>query len=124
MHIGKYLEQQAETHLIQHGLKPIHRNFYCRQGEIDLIMLDHGQFVFTEVRGRSDTTFGTAHETISKHKQTKILHTAGYYIKKYPAAINCRFDIVTFLIERKRSIISIKKIEWLKNAIHVDGWAW
>ncbi|HET6592353.1 MAG TPA: YraN family protein, partial [Xanthomonadales bacterium] len=42
----------AEKMLRGRGLRPVARNYHCRCGEIDLIMLDASVLVFVEVRYR------------------------------------------------------------------------
>ncbi|WP_292746923.1 YraN family protein, partial [Methylophaga sp. UBA3191] len=49
---GKQAEQLACNYLEKQGLKLVQRNFYCRRGEIDLIMQDGQTLVFIEVRYR------------------------------------------------------------------------
>lgn len=46
---GSKWEQIAESFLRGRGLETLERNFNCRMGEIDLIMLDGQTLVFTEV---------------------------------------------------------------------------
>ena len=43
--VGARAESAAFDYLVQQGLRPVARNYRCRGGEIDLIML-HGQCLF------------------------------------------------------------------------------
>ena len=47
--LGKTGEDIATQYLIQKGYKIVERNFYCRQGEIDIIAKDKNELVFIEV---------------------------------------------------------------------------
>ena len=95
---GKNAEKQAEQFLEGFSLKPIARNFYCKFGEIDLIMLDEKEIVFIEVRARKASNYGTAAESISKSKQKKICLSAQFFLLANPnyKNSNCRFDVIEF----------------------------
>jgi len=96
--IGKDAEKQAEKFLRQQQLKFVNRNFNCRGGEIDLIMLDQQTLVFVEVRQRLHQQFGHAAETVDWRKQRKIILAAKYFLLKNPrwASHICRFDVIAF----------------------------
>ncbi|MEQ9508243.1 MAG: YraN family protein, partial [Alloalcanivorax xenomutans] len=49
---GQRAEWQALRWLREQGLRPVARNYRCRQGEVDLIMTHHDTLVFIEVRWR------------------------------------------------------------------------
>jgi len=51
-------ENAALKYLQQHGLILIERNYRCRSGEIDLIMLDGKTLALIEVRYRGSGDFG------------------------------------------------------------------
>ena len=73
---GRNAEKDALTFLRQQGLQLVTRNFRCRLGEIDLIMLDAGCIVVVEVRYRNDNRFASAALSVDRHKQSKLLRTA------------------------------------------------
>lgn len=109
--IGKLHEGLAANYLQQHGLQLLQRNFQCRTGEIDLIMLSHDTLVFVEVRYRKSDAFGSAIESVTYKKQQKILKTAQFYLMKNPQHqhLNYRFDIVGISQNGQT-------IDWLSNA--------
>jgi len=77
--IGARAEQIALEHLLQHKLRYLQRNFHCRSGEIDLVMLDDGCLVFVEVRFRTRSSFTTAAlsigaEATKNHSRCKLFH--------------------------------------------------
>lgn len=111
---GKKAEEEAEQFLESHSLKPITRNFYCKFGEIDLVMLDDKEIVFVEVRARKVLSHGTAAESISKSKQKKICLTAQFFLLKNPTYknSNCRFDVIELNNFGKPNI----NISWVKDA--------
>ncbi len=111
--IGQVAENIACSYLIKQGLKLVSRNFQCRLGEIDLIMQDKEHLVFVEVRFRRNQHFGTSSETVTLHKQSKLLRTASFYLqqKHLTDKIPCRFDVIAIADTATQS-----NINWIKNA--------
>ena len=65
---GVIAEKKALTYLLEQGLTLVHQNYYCRFGEIDLIMLEQETLVFIEVRYRKNSDFGGALASINQSK--------------------------------------------------------
>ena len=115
---GNRQEKYAARYLRQQGLKLLKSNYLCQLGEIDLIMLDsQQQLIFIEVRYRSQELFGSAIESITNRKQTKIRLTATHFLLAHPQYnhLACRFDVIGIT---PSSIGHISEIEWIKNAFH------
>lgn len=94
---GNIYENKAYEFLLSKGLHLVERNYYCRSGEIDLIMRDKGTIVFVEVRFRSSAAFGSALESISKRKQRKLINTAHMFLQSRQLyTLKCRFDTISF----------------------------
>lgn len=93
---GQWAEDLAHTYLCEQGLQSIERNYRCKRGEIDLIMLERDILVFVEVRYRKNQRYGGSLESIDYHKQQRILATATYYLYTHRWAQQhiCRFDVV------------------------------
>lgn len=112
---GRDAEQSAEEFLKKtQDFITVTRNFYCRFGEIDLIMLDKNELVFIEVRARKNLSHGTAAESISPTKQKKISKSAKFFLhqnKNYQNH-NCRFDVVELNDFGKPTV----SIDWIKDA--------
>ena len=112
--LGRWGERHCEKFLKRKGLKTLTRNFSCRTGEIDLVMVDtDSAIVFVEVRTRADVTFGTPEESITNSKKAKLLRTARYFL----ATNNIqdrpyRFDIVAIVLDKTAQ----PKISHYKNA--------
>jgi len=106
---GLQAEKMAETFLINNGLSLVAKNYHCQFGEIDLIMQEAETLVFVEVRLRSSNQFGGAAESITRHKQQKLIATAQYFLQTQPNR-PCRFDAVLM------SKTNFHDIEWLRNA--------
>jgi putative endonuclease len=96
-HIGQRAEQQACRFLQQQGLRHVTSNYACKQGEIDLVMEHRDTLVFVEVRYRGNSRHGSGAESITRHKQQKLVRTAEYFLLQHPAQANrpCRFDVIS-----------------------------
>ena len=117
---GAAAERQALDYLQQQGLKHLQSNFAVHRGrsglsgEIDIIMKDQSTLVFIEVRERSSNQRGWAIETISYHKQQKLIRTAQIYLQQHRARYHtpptCRFDVIS---------IDDGQLRWDKNAFEM-----
>lgn len=121
---GKHYEQRAIQFLEKHGLKLIEKNYRCKAGEIDAIMLDkkNDMLVFVECRYRKHKNFtnryASALESVDYRKQQKLLRTARYFLHCAPFELKdkaCRFDVIA-IDENEHHASSPKKVEWIKNA--------
>ncbi|HEX3015424.1 MAG TPA: YraN family protein [Desulfobacteria bacterium] len=94
--LGRAGEDMALNYLKSVGMQLLERNYRCRLGEIDLVMVDRGQLVFVEVRTKSSKTFGTGLESITSRKRRKLKTLARYYMM-YTGLKNdnIRFDVVS-----------------------------
>ena len=112
--IGFDAERLADRYLHDQGLTVVARNFRCRLGEIDLIMLDENCLVFIEVRYRASNRFSRASLTVDIHKQRKIIRTAAVFLAKRSQFANSivRFDVVAIDADERGN----KTIEWIKDA--------
>ncbi|MBG7601197.1 MAG: YraN family protein [Gammaproteobacteria bacterium] len=107
---GGRAEQYALDYLKSHGLKLVTRNFLCRMGEIDLIMMHNQHLVFVEVRYRKNSRYGPPAATISRTKQSRLTRTANFYLQQHGLDKPCRFDVVAIVAQPE------VKIEWIQNA--------
>ena len=84
------------TYLAARGLTLVERNFRCRLGEIDLVMLHEQKLVFVEVRSRTSRRFTTAAASIDLRKQRKLARAAGFFLLRRPRLRHhpVRFDVV------------------------------
>ena len=95
--IGKIGEQKACNYLEKNNYIIIDKNFYCRQGEIDIIAkdIDRNELLFVEVKSRTNFKFGKPSESVNKKKRNHIFRVAEYYlyIKKIKNE-NIRLDVI------------------------------
>ena len=112
--LGRWGEKRCEKFLKRKGLKTLTRNFYCKTGEIDLIMVDSdGTLVFVEVKTRANEDFSPSESAITKAKKTRMLRTARYFLATNDIENRpCRFDVVTIIRDEKGP----EQIRHYKNA--------
>jgi len=113
---GRTAEDKALKYLKQQGLKLVERNYTCRYGEIDLIMLNQETIVFVEVRYRASNDYGGALQSITAAKQAKLRKTAQHFLSaprmnRKGHNIACRFDIICM-----RGSLHNPEVDWLVNA--------
>jgi putative endonuclease len=111
--LGNAAEQAALEYLESQGLQCIERNFSCKMGEIDLIMLDNNALVFVEVRLRNNPHHGSGADSVTRPKIRKLIRTAELFLTRHPIPgnLDCRFDVISM----------DNKIDWIKNAFTLDS---
>ena len=109
---GNKGEDIAIEYLEKRGYIILERNFYCRQGEIDIIAKDKNEIVFIEVKSRSSIQYGCPSEAVNKQKIRRLYRTAKYYLYKNTYLNNyIRFDVIEILIKNgKFNVNHIKQI--------------
>ena len=104
--LGRWGEKRSEKFLKRKGLETLTRNFYCKTGEIDLVMVDSdGTLVFVEVKTRANEDFSPSESAVTKAKKNRMLRAARYFlaandIKDRPY----RFDVVTIVLGEKSPV--------------------
>lgn len=122
--IGAKTEQLALDYLQASGLQLVTRNFRCRVGEIDLVMLDRDCLVIVEVRCRQSSSakaacFPTAIESVGPHKQRKLTKAALFFLAKHKGFHNhpVRFDVVAY----DGPTAGQYTLQWIKDAFRPGG---
>lgn len=119
---GETAEQDACRFLLKNKLKLLSKNYRCKYGEIDLIMLDQQALVFVEVRYRKNNQFGSGADSITISKQRKLIKTASYYLQQNPKASQyaARFDVISMSAgpdsNSQPHPENETKIDWIKDA--------
>ncbi|HEY5567506.1 MAG TPA: YraN family protein [Gammaproteobacteria bacterium] len=93
---GRAWEAAAADFLLEQGLAIIARGYRCRLGELDIVCLDQQTLVIVEVRARASTGRGTAVETVTAHKQRKIVNATRHFLMRNPRWFDrtLRFDVI------------------------------
>ena len=114
---GEDAETACYSYLKLKGLKLVEKNFSCRFGEIDIVMLDNKTLVFVEVRFRKNNLFGGGLESITATKQQKLRKTAELYLQQNNQHKNARFDVVSMSKNNQTSKDKQEyTFEWITNA--------
>jgi len=112
--LGRWGEKRCEKFLKSKGLRTLARNYSCKTGELDLVMVDpEGTIVFVEVKTRADEPFAPPESVVTAPKKTRLTRTARYFltannIENRP----CRFDLVTIILPKSGK----EQIEHYENA--------
>lgn len=114
---GSAGEQAALAHLESKGLKLVLRNYHCRGGEIDLVMLDGATLALVEVRLRNDPRFGGAAASVDVRKQRRLTIAARHLMLTRPnlARYRARFDVVALEFAGNGMLA----INWIKDAFRM-----
>ena len=110
---GNAAEDAALAWLEDQGLRLVTRNYRCKTGEIDLVMLDGSTLVFVEVRLRSNPNHLSGADSITYRKIRRLIRTATCYLEQHPQRLNIdfRFDVVSMGADT----------HWIKNAFTLDS---
>lgn len=106
--IGNEAENIAKQYLLEQGLTYHSNNYHSRAGEIDLVMRDQQEWVFVEVKYRSNSTHGSAIEYFHAVKRHKFTQTVKHFMHQQrlnPATVPHRIDVIA---------IDGKHISWFK----------
>jgi putative endonuclease len=114
---GSRWERVAESFLNRRGLRTLERNYQCRFGEIDLVLLDGRTLVFAEVRYRARDSHGSGADSVTWTKRRRIVRTAARYLQAHCAHREraCRFDVVSIGQRRGRP-----EVRWIRSAFLAD----
>ena len=116
--LGRRAEDFALHHLECAGLQLLARNYRCRGGEIDLVMLDTAArvLVLVEVRSRSRADFGRAAATIGFGKQRRISLAARHLLlsRHELRRLRARFDVVAIDPPGDRG--GAAEVTWIRGA--------
>lgn len=91
---GQAGEDMAWAHLQKQGCRLVARNWHCRYGEIDLIVLHNGILVFVEVKYRRNNSFGGSVYSIGAAKLAKLQRSIECYLQQHGNNRPCRLDAV------------------------------
>lgn len=101
--LGRWGEKRCEKFLRKKGLKTLTRNFSCKTGEIDLIMVDIDRtIVFVEVKTRAENHLEPPESAVTYGKQQKAIRTARYFLTTNNIEDRpLRFDVVAITLPPK-----------------------
>ena len=91
---GAWGEALAAEYLRKKHYTLVAAGYYCKFGEIDLIVKDRKFLVFVEVKLRKNEKFAQAMEYVDRRKQDRLRVTASMYLSQHPTKLQPRFDVV------------------------------
>jgi putative endonuclease len=95
---GAYGEERAARWYEAHGYEVLDRNWRCRNGELDLVVMKARVLVFCEVKARRSDAYGLPAEAVGRQKQQRIRVLAAKWLdgaSVRPREI--RFDVASVL---------------------------
>ena len=118
--IGRRGEDLAARHLESRGLRLLERNYRCRGGEIDLVMLDGDSLVLVEVRLRTSGGHGGAAASVGTRKQRRFAHAARHLLATRPQyrTLRARFDVVALDSSGRADEL---QVTWIRDAFRLGG---
>ena len=100
LRLGAAGEERAAAWYREQGYEVVHRNWRCREGELDLVLARSGTVVFCEVKTRSSLAFGHPAEAVTVAKQRKVRLVAAAFLATDVLAERprqLRFDVAAVL---------------------------
>jgi putative endonuclease len=94
------------------------RNYRCRGGEIDLVMLEGSTLVLVEVRLRTAGGFGGAAASVGPRKQRRFILAARHLMVTRPEyrKLQARFDVVALDAGARPGET---RIDWIRDAFRI-----
>jgi putative endonuclease len=111
--LGSVGEHHARLILERKGMDFVEANWRAPSGEIDLVMRDGELLVMVEVKVRRGERAGTAEESISRAKATRLLVTGEWYVAEHPEHADrpWRIDLVAITIDGRGVVTRVQHIE-------------
>jgi putative endonuclease len=93
---GKAGEDAALAVYVRRGFRLVARNWRCRLGELDLVLVRGDMLVFCEVKTRSGPAFGGGYEAVNWRKRAKVRALAEAFLQQGRARPDTtRFDVAS-----------------------------
>jgi len=117
--LGRRGEDLALGHLESQGLTLLQRNYRCRGGEIDLVMMDGTTLALIEVRSRTSSVFGGAAASVGAPKQRRFTLAARHLMLTHPEyrKLPARFDVVALDGGAGPGEV---KVTWIRDAFRME----
>ena len=111
--LGSVGEHHARLILERKGMAFVEANWRAPSGEIDLVMRDGELLVMVEVKVRRGERAGTAEQSISRAKATRLLVTGEWYVAEHPEHADrpWRIDLVAITLDGRGVVTRVQHIE-------------
>ncbi|MBL4593716.1 MAG: YraN family protein [Flavobacteriales bacterium] len=114
--LGEKGERIAVEFLEEIGYEIIATNWQEKKFEIDIIAINQEEIIFVEVKTRSTDVFGAPEEAVTQTKQQHLINGADYYIQEKEIDLECRFDVISIILNSNQ-----KEIKHIKNAFYPEA---
>lgn len=112
---GNRGEKLAQEYLKKRHYRLLETNYHCSYGEIDIISKHKDMLVFTEVRSKTGTGFGTPEESITRVKRARIRASALHYMQNHENLPQAwRIDVLAIEMDGDGKVT---RIDLLENAV-------
>ena len=89
-------EDAALAVYVRRGYRVVARNWTCRLGELDLVLVRGDTLVFCEVKARRGSAFGAGYEAVTWRKREKLRSLAEAFLQERGWRANAiRFDVAS-----------------------------
>lgn len=102
----------AARELARRGYEIVDRNWYCLEGEVDIVARCRDTWAFVEVRTRRGTAFGTPEESLTDAKQARMITVAERYLAEHGLVdVDWRLDLVAVVLDRSGRLTRLDVLE-------------
>lgn len=96
---GRWAEQRALRLLQDRGWRLLARNWRCRWGELDLVLVKPGRLLLVEVKGRSPgSRDGGGTAALRSAKRRRLAHAWDCWLAEHPAQAGWPVELVAALV--------------------------
>jgi len=94
--VGRRGESAVERVYLSRGYRVVARNWRCRIGELDLVVVRGATLAICEVKTRRGARFGGGFEAVDARKRQKLRALAETFCLQHPVGVaSIRFDVAS-----------------------------
>lgn len=112
--LGKEGEDFAADFLAEKGYKILHRNWFFKKAEIDIIAQINDILAVVEVKTRSSLDFGLPQDFVKPAKIQSLVKAVNQYVTEYDIDLEIRFDIIAIHKDKQQKFV----IEHIEDAFY------
>ena len=96
--VGRYGERVAVDRLERAGMRVLDRNWRCRYGELDVVVLDGDCVVAVEVKTRRSLVCGHPFEAVTPRKAARLRRLLAHWLAEHDQrCASVRVDVVAVI---------------------------
>jgi putative endonuclease len=106
--LGRWGEDEAARYWHLQGAEILARNWRCRRGELDILVIDKGELVACEVKTRKSQVAGTPLESVTPEKFRRLVALFALWRSENPAIARgrlWRIDVIGVTVWQDRTEI-------------------